>query len=57
MSIRARLEYQFTFFDLFHFSEKSNVRQKHQNFIRRDPYKLGQMPRHQQQNSKVKPYF
>ena len=57
MSIRARLEYQFTFFDLFRFSEKSNVRQKHQNFIRRDPYKLGQMPFDRHKYSKVQHYF
>ena len=57
MSIRARLEYQFPFFDLFRFSEKSNVRQKHQNFIRRDPYKLGQMPFDRHKYSKVQHYI
>ena len=37
--------------------EQNEVRQKYQNFIRRDPYKLGQAPFDQQNNSKVKHYF
>ena len=42
---------------LSRFGEKSKVHQKYQNFIRRDPFKPGQMPLDQQKYYKVKHYF
>ena len=42
---------------LSRFSEEKKSRQKYQNFVRRDPYKLGQTALDQQNISKVKHNF
>ena len=47
-------QYAFYPIKLSRFSEKKNkVRQNYQNFIRRDPYKMGQTPVNQQKTSGI----
>ena len=49
--------YAFYPIKLFHLRGRNKVCQKYQNFMRRDPYKLGRTPLDHQKISKVKHYF